>query len=148
MDNAFKYIKNNNGINKDTAYPYKAVKGTCSFTLANVGATATGYVNIPSGNETALQIAVATIGPISVAIDASGSAFQLYKSGVYSNTACSSTSLNHGVLVVGYGTSNGQDYWIVKNSWGTSWGISGYMWMPRNKNNYCGIATHAVYPTV
>jgi cathepsin L len=150
MDYAFDYVKTNKGIDKSSAYPYTGYRGTCKYKSATtyVGGTCTGRKSIPAGNETALQIAVATIGPVSVAIDASGLPFQLYSSGVYKNLACSKTNLDHAVLVVGYGTTNDQDYWIVKNSWGTSWGMSGYILMPRNQKNYCGIATHALYPTV
>jgi cathepsin L len=148
MDNAFTYIKENIGIGILPTYTYKGVQGTCRSTPCNVGAIDTGYVNLPYADEAALMAAVATIGPISVAIDASGWAFQLYSSGIYNNLSCSSIYLNHGVLVVGYGSTNGQDYWIVKNSWGMSWGMSGYILMPRNANNYCGIASYALYPTV
>ncbi|XP_069172363.1 procathepsin L [Procambarus clarkii] len=148
MTSAFNYIKAN-GANSGALYPYVAVQGTCKFLPKNISATLTGYVSVTSQSESALQKAVGTVGPISVAIDASHSSFQHYSSGVYFESTCSSTSLNHGVLVVGYGTdTKGGDYWIVKNSWGTGWGEGGYVKMARNKNNNCGIATAASYPTV
>jgi len=146
MDDAFQYVINNHGIDTEASYPYTAADGTCQYNAANCGSTLGAYQDVQSGSESALQTASATIGPVSVAIDASHSSFQLYSSGVYYEPACSATSLDHGVLVVGYGTSGGQDYWIVKNSWGTGWGMSGYIWMSRNRNNNCGIATMASYP--
>ena len=88
----------------------------CHFKKKSVGANDTGFVDVTSGDEMALQKALATVGPISIAIDAGHRSFQLYDKGVYDEPECSSTQLDHGVLVVGYGTSDdGLDYWIVKN---------------------------------
>jgi len=146
MTSAFKYVVANKGIDTEASYPYETKDGTCRFKAANVGATITGYKTIASGSETALTSAIDT-QPISVAIDASHNSFQLYKSGVYYEKACSSSRLDHGVLAVGYGTDGANDYFKVKNSWGTSWGVAGYIEMSRGKSNNCGIATQAAYPT-
>jgi len=150
MDQAFQYIEDAAGIDTEASYPYEAKDDTCKFNKANVGATLKGWVDVPTGNETALQSASATVGPISVAIDASSIWFQLYYGGVYDHSDCGNTNdkLDHGVTVVGYGTDAGADFWLVKNSWGASWGETGYIRMVRNKQNQCGIATASSYPLV
>ncbi|XP_074654408.1 cathepsin L-like peptidase [Tubulanus polymorphus] len=133
------------GIDTEEAYPN--ITGPCRFKKENVGVTCWNYVSVQKGDENALKVAVATVGPISVVIDAGHQSFQLYRSGVYDEPSCSSTRLDHAVLIVGYGTdSNGADYWIIKNSWGTSWGMEGYILMARNRKNQCGIASDASYP--
>ncbi|XP_075462860.1 cathepsin L-like peptidase [Ascaphus truei] len=95
-----------------------------------------------------LKQAVGTVGPVSVAIDATRKTFYLYKRGVYYDPQCSSTKTNHAVLVVGYGVDKGVDYWLVKNSWGTSFGDQGYIRMARNRGNHCGISNDCVFPIV
>jgi len=147
MDDAFQYIITNNGIDSEASYPYTAEDGNCAYSASNCASTlaANGFTDVTSGSEDALLTAVA-LTPVSVAIDASNPSFQSYSSGVYYEPACSSTQLDHGVLAVGWGTQAKHDYWIVKNSWGTSWGQNGYIWMSRNRKNNCGIATMASYP--
>nr|XP_045596387.1 procathepsin L-like [Procambarus clarkii] len=145
----FKYIEDNGGIDTEEAYPYKKKEGKCQYNPQESGARVTGFVHIRTGSEDALKKAVATVGPISVGIDASHGSIQFYHHGVYDEPECSTTELGHGVLVVGYGTTeDGTDYWLVKNSWGTSLGDEGYIKMMRNRDNQCGIATSASFPLV
>jgi len=152
MDQAFEYIKNNSGINTEEDYPYKGRDGDCKYDPANIGATLSSYVDVKSKDEDALKQALGTYGPVSIAIDASHVSFQLYSHGVYHSFLCSQDRLDHGVLVVGYGAEvdrgRSRDYWIVKNSWGESWGDEGYIKMSRNRKNNCGVATSASFPIV
>lgn len=146
MTQAMEYIISNNGIDSEASYPYTATgPNSCNFRASNVAATLSSYTNVQSGDESDL-VAKIVDGPVSVAIDASHSSFQMYSGGVYYEPDCSSTQLDHGVLAVGYGVDNGKDYYLVKNSWGTSWGMQGYIEMSRNRQNNCGIATSATLP--
>ncbi|KAK9150499.1 hypothetical protein Syun_008808 [Stephania yunnanensis] len=150
MEDAFRYIISNRGLNTETKYPYNEAEGTCNAYKANSihAAQITGYEEVPANNEAALLNAVAN-QPVSVAIDASGSHFQFYSSGVF--TGSCGTQLNHAVTIVGYGVSHeGTKYWLAKNSWGTSWGESGYMRIQRDvdaEEGLCGLAMLASYPT-
>lgn len=149
MDDAFKFIIKNGGLTTEANYPYTAADGTCNtHKSGSHAATITGYEDVPANSEAALLKAVAK-QPVSVAIDAGGFAFQFYSSGVF--TGDCGTDLDHGVAAVGYGTtSDGTKYWLVKNSWGSSWGEKGYIRMERDvdaKEGLCGIAMQASYPT-
>ena len=149
MDNAFRYIIKNGGIDTEESYPYRAHDETrCLYKASDVGATMSSYKDIERENVEALTRAIAEIGPISVAMDAGRPSFRLYKRGVYSERTCSSTKLDHGVLAVGYGTYEGTDYFLVKNSWGPAWGMAGYFMIERSNENMCGLATQASYPIV
>jgi hypothetical protein len=143
MDNAFKYVEAN-GLCTEAAYPYTAMSSLnckASQCTASPHTKITGYKDVQS-TENALGAAV-DIEPVSVAIEADQSGFQFYQKGVFCGVC--GTSLDHGVLTVGYGTDSGSDYWKVKNSWGTSWGEAGYIRMCRNKNE-CGIDSEPSYP--
>jgi len=148
MEYAFNYIKTNDGINTEDDYPYEARDGECRYDGEREVAKVTGFQEIEPFSEEDQKAAVAEVGPVSIAIDASHRSFQFYSEGVYEEAACSPVLLNHAVLAVGYGSQNGQDFWIMKNSWGTQWGDAGYFKIARNQDNMCGIATDSSFPTV
>lgn len=147
QDTAFKWVTKNGGITTEADYPYKAQNGTCDTTKAkNYAAEITSYEDVPSGNETALMNAVAN-QPVAVAIDSAGPFFQFYKSGIFRGPC--GLNLDHVVTVVGYGGEGLNKYWIVKNSWGTSWGENGYVRMWKDsalQPGVCGIALVGSYP--
>lgn len=139
MDNAFAWAKTNGGVCTESAYPYTATKGTCRTSCGTKYAKPTGYTDVNKNDANALMSAL-NKQPVSVAIEADQSSFQLYKSGVFS--ASCGTNLDHGVLAVGYGTDGSANYWTVKNSWGTGWGEGGYIRLSRDvsqRGGQCGI---------
>jgi len=158
MYTSFEYIRDNGGLNSEAEYPFQQKLGLvahmkCRFNPDGTRVTVTGYVNITSGDQDELQDAVANVGPISVAIDASEN-LQLYSSGILDDVSCGSEfdDLNHGVLAIGYGQGtaeeNNSPFWLVKNSWGASWGEEGFFRLLKDGSNMCGISTAASYPTV
>ncbi|CAF3373464.1 unnamed protein product [Rotaria socialis] len=147
---AYQYIMKHNGIALEDEYgPYLQEDSFCHHDMATKGAKILGYVNVTQSDVEALKLALVKKGPVSVAIDAAHKSFVFYASGVYYEPKCGNTpeDLDHAVLAVGYGTLNGEDYWLVKNSWSTYWGNDGYVLMSR-KNNNCGVATSATYVIV
>ncbi|KAG2397054.1 hypothetical protein LR48_Vigan08g086400 [Vigna angularis] len=146
VEDAFEFVKNNGGITTEANYPYKAVDGKCEVAARPV-VQIKGYENVPPNNESALKVAVAN-QPVSVCLDANNKDFMLYAGGVY--TGKCGTDLDHAVTAVGYGTENGTDYWLLKNSWSTDWGENGYIKMQRGvpaKEGLCGIAMDSSYPS-
>ncbi|XP_010928804.1 cysteine protease XCP1 [Elaeis guineensis] len=148
MDYAFSFIVSNGGLHTEEDYPYLMKEGTCEEKRAKLEAvTITGYEDVPENSEESLLKALAH-QPVSVGIEASGRDFQFYSGGVFDGHC--GDELDHGVAAVGYGTSRGQDYIIVKNSWGPRWGEKGYIRMKRNTGKpegLCGINKMASYPT-
>jgi C1A family cysteine protease len=148
MDYAFEFIIKNGGIDTEGDYPYKGVDAKCDLVKENSKVvTIDGYEDVPAFSENSLKKAVAH-QPVSVAIEAGGRALQFYVSGVFTGEC--GTALDHGVVAVGYGTENGVDYWLVRNSWGSNWGENGYIKMERNVvetyTGKCGITMESSYP--
>ena len=147
-DDAMRYVENNGGIDTEDSYGYIGSDGNCHYNKSTIGASVSEVVNLPNGSMIDLYQALATVGPISVALDAEND-FQMYSSGIYQSTQCSSTMLDHAVLAVGYGVSfKGKKYLIIKNSWGADWGMDGYIYFSTEIDNMCGIASYASFPLV
>ncbi|CAN8258777.1 unnamed protein product [Cochlearia groenlandica] len=145
---AFQFIIDNGGIDTEEDYPYTATDvSSCNLDKKKRHVvTIDGFEDVPE-NEMSLKKALAH-QPVSVAIEASSQAFKLYESGVF--TGSCGINLDYAALAVGYGSSCGQDYWIIRNSWGSDWGESGYIRLQRNVNGTygkCGVAILASYPT-
>nr|UHM21913.1 cathepsin L8 [Zabrotes subfasciatus] len=146
LDVALEYVRKN-GIMSERDYCYNASKSSCRFDESKVAAHIESYAHVTPPEEDALKKATASIGPIAVTIDVER-AFMFYSSGILEDNECSNQAwkANHAVLVVGYGSHEGKNYWIVKNSWGPKWGQKGYVYMSRDHGNQCGIASTAYYP--
>uniref|UniRef100_A0AAX7VNG3 Cathepsin H n=1 Tax=Astatotilapia calliptera TaxID=8154 RepID=A0AAX7VNG3_ASTCA len=145
---AFEYIMYNKGLMTEQDYPYTAFEGKCVYKPERAAAFVNSVVNITAYNEMELVDAVGTHNPVSFAFEVT-SDFMSYHQGVYTSTECHNTTdkVNHAVLAVGYGQENGTPHWIVKNSWGSSWGMNGYFLIERGKN-MCGLAACASFPVV
>merc|ERR1711972_711931 len=148
-DMALYYIQQTGYIDGFDDYVYVSGQtkkaGNCMADPANSVGSISNCGATTKNSESELTTALAQVGAIGIAIDAGGIGFQLYSGGVYVSSSCSSTRLNHAVTAVGYGNLSGQDYFTVKNSWGTAWGDNGYILMAANRNNQCGVAATPAY---
>jgi len=157
MDPAFQYVIDNGGITTEADYAYTAKDGSCLVNSSTVySARLSSYQDVTLYSDSAMETAVAR-QPVSIAIEADQQSFQFYSSGVYNDSSCG-TQLDHGVLIVGYGVEGNQEYWIVKNSWGPSWGDAGYIRIARvpdssipsggENDGICGVYMAPSYPIV
>jgi len=154
MDNAFQWIEGNGGLCSENDYPYVSGDGAvdaCETKCSPVhGSKIVEFVDVKPSDDVAMMNAISK-QPVSIAIEADQREFQLYKSGIF--TGACGTKLDHGVLVVGYGSLDGNDYYLVKNSWAESWGDAGYIKLGRgskynNGDGQCGILLQGSYPVV
>ena len=151
MDGAFKYAIDN-GMCTEAAYPYTSGVSMTAGSCRSCSAVDhfSSCSDVKANDQISLKGAVAQ-QPVSIAIEADTKYFQSYSSGVLTSSSCG-TNLDHGVLIVGYGTENGIKYWLVKNSWSTTWGDQGYVKIARsdstNDAGICGIAMQPSFPSV
>jgi len=146
-DIALKYVQTD-GINSESDYPYEMQQHSCRQSDSQATYKCSGCVWTQETIEHELKMALVEEGPVAIAIDSSPLHFQFYKSGIIDDPNCGTDypDIDHAVLAVGYGeNSSGEKYWIVKNSWGKSWGTHGYFELARNKNNMCGVASDTVF---
>lgn len=144
----YHWILKNGGIQTTNSYGnYENVDGFCHYNSVHAAVRMKSFVNVTGMDQ--LNHALATIGPLSISIDATQPSFYFYGGGYYNDLNCKSSidDLDHSVLAVGYLTHGSQKYTIVKNSWSTHWGTNGYIFISQ-KENICGVATAATYPLI
>jgi len=147
QSNAMRWAYLSGGMSQDTTYsPYIAQKQDC--TQPGIDATVTdqicGTTSYNGADAPLMARAIMAKGPTTIGIDAGGVSFQLYSGGIYESTTCSGNKINHAVTAVGFGTENDEEYWVIKNSWGSSWGLDGYILVKRGVD-MCGVERDTQY---
>jgi len=143
---SFQSVIEQGGIDTEACYPYTSEgNATCKYSPKSpcCGSIISSYVNVTSGSESAMQSAVYLV-PVATAVSTENQEFEFYSRGIFNHNNCSQDP-DHGIAVVGYGVNGTLDYWILKNSWGTEWGMEGFMYLARNAGNMCGIASYPSY---
>ncbi|XP_023165114.2 cathepsin L1 [Drosophila hydei] len=146
----FEYIRDH-GVTLANKYPYvqKALDCKRNDTTTFPGDSIVkirDYARIKAGDQQTMKQVIATLGPLACSVNASPTSFQQYSGGIYDDEECNKEEVNHAVVVVGYGSENGRDYWIVKNSYSENWGEGGFFRLLSNPSNFCGIASECSYP--
>ncbi|EDW79732.2 uncharacterized protein Dwil_GK17860 [Drosophila willistoni] len=147
----FEYIRDH-GVTLAKKYPYTQTEMTCKQNqTAGIPPRESivkirDYATITPGDEEKMKEVIATLGPLACSMNADTISFSQYHGGIYEDDECNQGEVNHSITVVGYGTENGRDYWIIKNSYSQNWGEGGFMRLPRNAGDYCGIASECSYP--
>ena len=147
--NAINYIVSqcNGKVMLENDYPYAGVDQTCQLDLSRAVGHVSSYIPVEKGNEDDLAAKCEQYGPVAIAIDSSKMSFNFYSGGIYDEPRCRNDYMDHAVGLIGYGSENGVQYWIVRNHWGTSWGENGYIRMIRGSNQ-CGEASDALVPII
>ncbi|XP_057683221.1 cathepsin S, ortholog 1 isoform X4 [Corythoichthys intestinalis] len=143
---AYRYVIRNRGVDSERFYPYERQSGKCRYSPKGKAGYCSNFRVLPGGDERALKATLADVGPLAVAVNAMLPSFHLYRGGIYDDPDCEAKFINHAVLLVGYGSDRGREFWLLKNSWGSAWGEDGFIRISRNRNNVCGVANFAVYP--
>jgi cathepsin L len=132
-------------FNLEKDYPYKPQSGSCKYDSSKAVGYISGWTQGTPVDEAELKENIANLGPACIAIDASQTSFQLYKTGIYTDGQCSSIMLDHAVGCIGYGAEGANLYWLVRNSWGVTWGEKGYIRIAREKGNMCGVSSEPTW---
>ncbi|KAK4871738.1 hypothetical protein RN001_015862 [Aquatica leii] len=143
LRNTMRYLDKSGGLMTYKDYPYIAKQTNCQFNKDRALVNISSWAILPAKNERAMEIAITKIGPIAASINASPHTFQLYHSGIYDDPFCSSHTVNHAMVIVGYT----KDAWILKNWWGSHWGENGYMRLRRGVNR-CGVSNYVAYALI
>ena len=144
----YDFIKENGGISDTLDYPYEAKRGKCRRNeKSKIEINIKGYGFVTSEEDDVLMEAIIKFGPIMISIDTDHESFMLYSSGIYFEEKCT-TEINHGALLIGFGSEDGNDFWIVKNSFGVQWGELGYIRIARGKGNDCSVNYVPLFPVL
>lgn len=142
----YEYIKYRGGISLEVDYPYKGFVGECRASQYNkFNFTIKSIFEDHHNDEENLLHTVAISGSIVITININNESFMRYSSGVYYEDNCSHVT-NHAVLLVGFGSENGEDFWVIQNSFGVRWGEEGFIRVARNRENHCGVASESIFP--